>query len=314
MSSAQIKRVVAGVVQDVNNNHIVSFAAALSYYFVMAFFPALIALAAIVGYLPIPHLFDSIVSGIARVAPPESIGLIRRIVGDVISPHRGALLSFGLVGTLWTCSSGFAAIIEALNVAYDVPETRSLWSVRLLALELVFIVGTLVTAAFAFMMVGPRFGQFLANHLYVGPAFAAIWPALRYVLAVAFIVVAIEGLYCLAPNVKQRFTSLLPGAVLAVAGWIGLSDALDLYFRSFDHLNKTYGVLGGAIALLIWLYFSGFLILLGAELNSEIIQVRGDGTLPLKHPPHTRVTPTAATTADNARPAGENAAPRRHMA
>ncbi len=314
MSSAELKRVVAGVVQDVNNNHIVSFAAALSYYFVMAFFPALIALAAIVGYLPIPHLFSSIVSAIAREAPPESIGLIRRIVGDVISPHRGALLSFGLVGTLWTCSSGFAEIIEALNVAYDVPETRSLWRTRLLALELVFIVGTLVTAAFAFMMVGPRFGQFLANHLNVGLIFATIWPVLRYVFAIGFIVAAIEGLYFLAPNVKQRFTSLLPGAVIAVAGWIGLSDALDLYFRNFDHLNKTYGVLGGAIALLTWLYFSGFLILLGAELNSEIIQVRGDGTLPLKHPPNTWVTPTAATTADNARPAGENAAPRRHMA
>jgi membrane protein len=314
MSRAQIKRVVAGVVQDVNNNHIVSFAAALSYYFVMAFFPALIALAAIVGYLPIPNLFNSIVSAITRVAPPESIGLIRRIVGDVISPHRGALLSLGLVGTLWTCSSGFAAIIEALNVAYDVPETRSLWSTRLLALKLVFIVGTLVTAAFAFMMVEPRFGQFLASHLYLGPAFAAIWPVLRYVFAVGFIVAAIEALYYLAPNVKQRFTQLWPGAIIAVAGWIGLSNALDLYFRNFDHLNKTYGVLGGAIALLTWLYFSGFLILLGAELNSEIIQVRGDGTLLLKHPPHTKVTPIAATTADTVQPTGETPAPRQRTA
>ena len=151
MSLGQIQRIVAGVLRDVNTNHIVSFAAALSYYFVMAFFPALITLAAIVAYLPIPDLFDTIVSTLASVAPPESIGLIRRIAADVITPSRGALLSFGLIGTLWTCSSGFAEIIEALDVAYDVPETRPFWKTRLLALELLFVTGTLVTLAFVFL-------------------------------------------------------------------------------------------------------------------------------------------------------------------
>src|ERR1700735_646578 len=148
MSIVRVKRVIAGTVNDVNLNHILAFAAALSYYFVMAFFPALITLAAIVAYLPVPNLFNTIVATMARVVPPESMGLIRKIVADVISPSRGALLSFGLVGTLWTCPSGFAAMIEALNVAYDVPETRPLWKTRLLAIQLTFIVGTLVTFAF----------------------------------------------------------------------------------------------------------------------------------------------------------------------
>ena len=116
MSLGQIKRVIAGVVRNLNTNHIVSFAAALSYYFVMAFFPALITLAAIVAYLPIPDLFDTIINTMARFAPPESMGLIRQIAADVITPSRGALLSLGLIGTLWTCSSGFAEIIEALNL------------------------------------------------------------------------------------------------------------------------------------------------------------------------------------------------------
>ena len=134
MALQRMKRVIVGTASDIANNHICSFAAALSYYFVMAFFPALIALAAIVAYLPIPNLFNTIISTMARVVPPESMGLIRHIVSDVISPSRGALLSFGLVGALWTCSSGFAEIIEALNVAYDIPETRSLWRTRLLSL------------------------------------------------------------------------------------------------------------------------------------------------------------------------------------
>ncbi len=90
--------------------------------------------------------------------------------------------------------------------------------------------------------------------------------------------------------------------MLAVVGWILLSDGLSLYFHKFAHLNKTYGVLGGGVAFLTWLYWSGFLILLGAELNSEIIQQGGDGTLPLKQPPPDKVRPVAATTADAAHP------------
>ena len=298
----RIRRIAVGTANDLAGNHIFSFAAGLSYYFVMAFFPSLIALAAIVAYLPIPDLFNTIIGTIARVVPPESMGLIRRIVSDVISPSRGALLSAGLLGTLWTCSSGFSAIIEALNVAYDVPETRPWWKTRLLAFELTFVVGTLVTLAFAFMIVGPQFGAFLAGRLGVSWAFAVVWPVLRYILAVTFIVIAVEGLYFWAPNLRQKFTSSLPGAILAVVGWILLSDGLSLYFRKFAHLNKTYGVLGGGIALLVWLYWSGFLILLGAEVNSELIQVRGDGTLRLKQPPPPKVKPVLATTADSAAP------------
>jgi len=302
MALRRIKRVVIGTVNDIVGNHILSFAAALSYYFVLAFFPALIALAAIVAYLPVPDLFNTIVGTIARVAPPETMGLIRRIVSDVISPSRGALLSFGLAGALWTCSSGFSEIIEALNVAYDVPETRPLWKTRLLAFELVFLIGSLVTLAFALMIVGPQFGAFLARRLGLSWAFALLWPTVRYVLAVSFTIVAMVQLYLIAPNLRQRFASCLPGAVLAVTGWILLSDALSLYFRKFAHLNKTYGVLGGGVALLTWLYWSGFLILLGAELNSEIIQQRGDGTLQLKQPPPPKVKPIPATTADAAAP------------
>ena len=107
MSRVRIKQVIVGTINDLNLNHVLAFAAALSYYFVMAFFPALIALAAIVAYLPVPDLFNTLINTMAQVVPPDGMGLIRRIVADVISPNRGALLSFGLLGTLWTCSSGF---------------------------------------------------------------------------------------------------------------------------------------------------------------------------------------------------------------
>ena len=297
------QRVIANVASDVSQNHIFSFAAALSYYFVLALFPALIAFATFVGYLPIPHLFNTLVGALAEVVPPQSMGLVRRVVADVTSRNHGALLSFGLLAALWTCSSAFATMIEALNVAYNVPETRPMWKTRLLALELTFLIGFLVAIAFAFVIVGPHFGKFLAAHLGLSRQFAGLWPLWQHVLAAILMVLAIEGLYFLAPKVKHSFSDSLPGAVVAVIGWLLLSDGLSLYFQKFGHLNKTNGVLGGGIALLVWLYWSGFIVLVGAELNAEILQLRGDAQHPLKQPAPATIRPQPVTTVDKPDPA-----------
>jgi membrane protein len=196
----------------------------------------------------------------------------------------------------------FANMIEALNVAYDIPETRPIWKARLIALELTFIVGTLILIAFSVMIVGPRFGEFMASHMGLSWVFADVWPYLRFGLALVFVVLAIELLYFIGPNVIQCFRDTLPGAIFAVLGWILLSSALSYYIHRFANLNKTYGVLGGGIALLIWMYWSSFAILVGAELNSEIIQERGDGKLALQQPPPAKVQPRPATTAEEATP------------
>lgn len=284
MRLRQCQRLLINVASDVGQNNIFSFAAALSYYFVLAFFPAVITLATIVGHLPIPNLFNTIVDNMARVLPHGSMGLVYRIVNDVVSSNRGALLSFGLLGTLWTCSSGFATMIEALNVAYQAEETRPMWKTRLLAFELTFLIGFLVAIAFAFMIVGPLLGRLAADYFGFPWTIPLLWTVLRHVLATIFIVLAIEGLYFLAPNIKQSFASSLPGAIFSVIGWILLSDGLSLYFEKFAHLNRTYGVLGGGIALLVWLYWSSFVVLLGAQINFELLVERAGPQLPTPEP------------------------------
>lgn len=283
--------VFKNAIVDTDRNHTLAFAAGLSYYFVLSLFPALVALSALVGYLPIPDPINQILTLMARFVPSDSMGVVRHVVRDVISPHRGALLSFGLIGALWTASSGFAAMIEALDVAYNVPETRPFWKTRLLALLLTFLVGGLLLVALALMLVGPRFGAWLAGVLHVSFLLAHIWPLLRWGVSVAFIVIAVETLYFVAPNVKQHFGHTLVGAVVAVAAWLALTYGLGVYFQHFANLNRTYGVLGGAIALMIWLYWSSFAILLGAEINGEVLQASGDGTLQLKQPPPPKVKP-----------------------
>lgn len=286
-----LKQTFVRAFEDVSKNHTLAFSAALSYYFVLSFFPLLIFLSAAVALLPVPNLFEEILVLMSRVVPPDGMGVVRAVLKDVIRPESGAFLSLGLLGTLWAASGGFAAMIEALDVAYDVPETRPIWRVRLLALELALVVGLLMVGALALMIVGPRFGEWLAAKLHLSPVWAFVWPYLRWAAAIAFTVLAVEMLYFLAPNVRQRFRCTVLGAVVAVAGWIGLSYLLGIYFRSFANFNKTYGTLGAAIALMMWFYWSGFAIMLGAEINSEFLQVTGTGKLPLKRPPPQEVRP-----------------------
>jgi membrane protein len=286
--------VLKNTIADVDRNHTMAFAAGLSYYFLLSFFPALIAMSAVVGFLPVPDLFNQILALMAQHVPPDSMGVVRQILSDVVTPHRGALLSFGLIGTLWTASSGFAGMIEALNVAYHVPEARPFWKTRGLALLMTFLVGGLLLVASATMLVGPRFGVWLSGVLHLSFLWVRIWPIVRWAVSGAFIVAAVESMYFLGPNVKQRFGHTLGGAVFAVAAWLALSSALGFYFQRFANLNRTYGTLGGAIALMTWLYWSFFVILLGAEINCQLLQASGEGTLPLKQVPPEKAKPEAA--------------------
>jgi membrane protein len=239
----------------------------------------------VVAYLPVPNLFEQALSMMSRFLPPDSMGLVRRVLADVITPNRGAFLSFGILGTAWAASGGFAAAIEALNIAYDVKDDRPFWKTRPLAIALALITGVLLLLALSVMIVGPRFGVWLAARVHLSHLFVLLWPYIHWTIAVGFTVLAVEALYFLAPNVKQRFLATLPGAVLAVGCWLGLSYLLGMYFRHFANFNKTYGTLGAAIALMTWLYWTGFAMLLGAELNAELAKISKEGRIQAKHEP-----------------------------
>jgi len=251
---AGIKHALARTYADLLENHTLQMAAALSYYFVLSFFPALIFLSAIVAYLPVPDLFNQALSTMARFLPTDSMGLVRRVLSDVITPNRGTFLSFGILGTLWAASGGFSAAIEALNIAYEVKDDRPFWKTRPLAIGLALITGVLMLVALSVMIVGPRFGSWLAGQVHLSNLFVLLWPYIHWSIAIGFAILAVETLYFLAPNIKQRFLATLPGATFAVGSWIALSYLLGLYFRHFANFNKTYGTLGAAIALMTWLY------------------------------------------------------------
>jgi membrane protein len=290
-----IKQALVFAYQDLLRHHTLQAAAALSYYFVLSVFPGLIFLSAVLGSLPLGDSFNHVLGLMGRLLPPDTMRLVSAVLRDVLSAHRGTWLSFGMLGIIWSASAGFAAVIEALDVAYDAQDDRPYWKTRLLSVGLAGICGVLLLTALGVMIVGPRFGDWLSTHFGLSSVFAVVWPPLRWGIAISFTVLAVELVYFLAPNVKQRFWATLPGAILSVAVWNGLSYLLGIYFAHFANFSRTYGTLAGFVAFMTWLYWTSFALLVGAELNAELAKQSKKGCIepkgePLEEPP----TPRAA--------------------
>jgi membrane protein len=277
-----IKRALACTYRDVMGHHTLQASAALAYYLILSIFPALIFLSAILGLIPLPDLFSRVLGLISHLLPAEAMRVVYSVLDDVLSSHRGAWLSLGMLGLVWTASAAFDAIIEALDIAYDVRDTRPFWKTRLLAVGLAAITGGLLLSALAVMVLGPRIGIWFASRVGVSALFIGVWPVMRWMIAIGFTVLAVEVLYFFAPSVKQRFGATLPGAVLSVFVWDGLTFLLGIYLRHFAYFNLTYGTLSGMIAFMTWLYWSSFVLLVGAELNAELAKQSKKGGLPPK--------------------------------
>jgi membrane protein len=272
-----IKRSLITIYNDVYDEHLFVFAAGLSYYFVLSLFPLLVSMASLLGYVPIPHLFEGLLGLMARLVPGDGMRLVRNIVADAVNHKHPHFLTLGLAFTIWTASSGFAAIIDGLDVVYRVRETRPVWKTRPIALGLTLLAGSLLLVAVGLMVEGTYLGIWFTSRFDLNPASFAAWRYLRGSIAVCFAVLAVELLYHFGPDVKQRFRDSLAGAIVAVMTWIGLSYLLGLYFRHFDSLDKTYGPLGAAIGLYLWFYLSGFAVLVGGEINFLLGELRNRG-------------------------------------
>lgn len=290
-----IKRLLITIYNDVYDEHLFVFAAGLSYYLVLSTFPLLVAVASLLGYVPIPRLFEGFLSLMARLVPGEGMRLVHQIVSDVVSHKHPHFLTLGLVFTIWTASSGCAAIIDGLDVVYRVRETRPVWKTRPLALGLTLLSGSLLLVALVLMIEGTHLGVWFTGRFGLNPAVLTAWRYLRWGIAIAFAMLAVELLYHFGPDSKQRFRDSLPGAIVAVVTWIGLSYLLGRYFQHFDSLDSTYGPLGAAIGLYVWFYLSGLAILLGGEVNVLRSELRDRKNL--------QSSPTAHTQTNNLDPA-----------
>jgi len=276
--------------REFQNDEIPDRAAALSYYFLFSLFPALLFLTSLLGMLPVPDLMDRFMGYFAQTLPEDASSVVRKTLHEIQRGAHGGLLSIGMIGTLWAASSGMGSVMNALNVAYHISETRPWWRRQLIAIGLTVGFTVFILTALVLLVFGPRLSGAFAGRFGLGPQFTSVSNALNLPLVILFVLVGIALIYYLAPDAEQRWRWVTPGSAVAIVLWLGMSYGLRLYVTQFANYNATYGSIGGVILLTLWLYLTGLVLLLGAEVNSEIefaAAHRGDATakLPGEHVP-----------------------------
>jgi membrane protein len=245
-------------------------AAALAYYFLFALFPALLFLTALLGLLPIPDLMDRLMAYVSQALPGDAASIIQKTLGEIVAGAGGSLLSIGVLGALWAGSNGMSSIMSALNVAYDVKESRPWWKAKLLAIGLTLGFSVFILSALVLIVFGPKIGEKIAGVVGLGAVFTFAWNIVSIPVVMVLVAIGIGLVYYLAPNVEQHWRWVTPGSAVALVLWLVASFALRFYVTNFANYNATYGSIGGVILLMLWLYLSGMALLLGAEVNAEI--------------------------------------------
>jgi membrane protein len=245
-------------------------AAELSYYFAFALVPTLLVLTTLLGLLPLPDLMPQLVGYFDRVLPDDAASLIKKTLDEVVSGASGRLLSIGVLGALLGASSGMLSIMNALNAAYGIADDRTWWRKRLVALALTVMFSLFTLTTMLLFVFGGRIGEAAAERMGVGPAVALAWALLQWPLVIVPGLTGLSLVYSLAPARQRRWSWITPGSAFAMASWLLMSVGLRFYVNRFADYNATYGSIGGVILLMLWLYWSGVALLVGAEIDSTI--------------------------------------------
>ena len=244
----------------------------LAYYFVLAVFPAMLFVLSIIGFFATTgsSLRQALFSNLARVLPGSASDLIQKTLQEVTIASGAGKALFGILGALWSASSGISAVMESLNVAYKVDENRPLWKQRAIAVGLTLALAVLVLCAMALILFGGKAADFIAAHT-IGSAVVMVWNIALWPLVLAFMFAAFAMMYYFGPNLKEpEWHWITPGSALGLIVWLVASFAFKVYLHFFNSYSASYGSVGAVIILLLWLYNTGFAIMLGGEVNSEI--------------------------------------------
>jgi membrane protein len=240
----------------------------VAYSSLLAFFPAM---AFLVGALGLFHLFGDVKSLLDPIAPNGVIKFITSLQRDSQGGTSAAAFLIGFFGAVWAASGAMTSVIKAVNRAYDRQETRPFWKVRGVAIVLVVTSGITTAGIFLLIVVGGALGDAIAKKAGLGGAFQWAWGVARWPVAFCAILLFLGLVYYLAPNKEQRsWKWITPGSVVGGLLWLLLSGLFALYVTFAGNYTKTYGTIASGVILLLWLNYSAFALLFGAELNAEL--------------------------------------------
>jgi membrane protein len=267
-----------------------TYAAALAYRGLFGLFPFLFILVVLLGALGFPDFFDRAMDQ----ARAQSSRYVPHQLEPVVEPAReqvqpllgmieraekqagSKLLFFGVAVALWSVSAVARTLTEAFNVAYQVAETRRWWKQLLLSLAIGPILALVVIVSVALMLIGPELVEGIAKLVNLDELFVRLWGWLRFPVALLLLAGVLSVVYRFGPNARQRYRSVVPGAALSVVLWAITSVGFSVYLTNFANYGATYGSLGAAVGLLLYLYLCASVVLLGAELNAAIYHPLSD--------------------------------------
>ena len=268
---------VKKTVKEVGEDRIPSIAAETAYYFFFSLFPLLLFLTPLLGLIGNgQQLMESMLSRLASTMPADTLALLRRVLQEIITSSGNAgIMSIGVLLAGWSGSSIFGSLMDSLNIAYDVTETRPWWKKQLLRISALLVAGGIMLVATFIFLDGERVTNWVASILGLGEFGIVAWNVLQLLLAVGLLIATGVALFKVLPNVQQRWSHVIVASTITTILWLVATLVFRFYVQHFGSYNKTYGTIGGVIILLTWMYYSMFVLLVGGELAAELHQGTG---------------------------------------
>ncbi len=252
--------------------------AQLTYYLVLSIFPFMIFLLNIIKITPLADI--NVLERLLINLPAESKDLLINIIDNIVSSSSYTLLSVGALGGIWSASNGIMSLIKSVNRAFDYSEDRPYWKLRGLSILLTLGLSLSLILALGILV----FGEVVFKKIFVSYTWSSyvVWKIVQFLTSALLIGFILSILYKTAPSIKEgvrvRFNDSIPGGIFSALGLIISSTLFSFYVNNFGKYSKTYGSLGGVIVLLIWIYMSSTIIVLGAEVNAARIHLENIST------------------------------------
>lgn len=228
---------------------------------------------------------DQIYLFLNAILPDQVYSLINGTISEVLENRNGGLLSIGIIGTIWSASKGVDALIKSINRSYDKDETRPFIIARFVSVIFTFLLVGLIIVALLLSVFGKQIGVILFSYFGLEVDFLKIWNSIRSIIPPLLIFTVLTTMYWIVPNIKLYLRSVLLGSAVATVAWIVLSYGFSYYISNFANYSATYGSIGGIIILMLWLYFTGMILMASGQINAimqkrlEILGVRKKVTL-----------------------------------
>jgi membrane protein len=260
------------LIKRYKNHDISAYAALMAFFLTLSFFPFMIILFAVLGQLSLDT--NLIISALELFFPPEVHGLVMEFIRQNIILQDFSVLSLSVIGALWSSSRGIRALMLSLNMAYEVQETRNYFLVKLI--DILYTILIIIGIAFLLTLpnIGREFLRYVDNYITIDPRVIDLIGIFKLTALPITIVFIITTLYMLLPNKKQAFMKVIPGTVFTVIGWTILSYLFSIFINYIANFSVIYGSLSTIIILMLWLYFSSIILILGGELNSVFKELK----------------------------------------